>query len=110
LLGGKGLLPNNQTINREQYKTVLGHHLRLFMRICRSKWFLQDGAPCHKSKVVISKLKELEEEFTVIDWPWNSPNPNPIKNCWAYMKAKLKESHGVPSLPRMIKAIKVMWV
>jgi transposase len=108
--GGLYFLPKNLTMNGERYRTVLENHLLPFMRIHRSKWFLQDGAPCHKSKVVMSKLKEMEKEFKVLDWPGNSPDLNPIENCWAYMKAQLKKAKGVTSLPRMIEAIKMMWV
>jgi hypothetical protein len=28
-----------------------------------------------------------------MDWPGNSPDLNPIKNCWSFMKAKLKEDY-----------------
>jgi hypothetical protein len=69
--GGIYFLPKNTTMNRERYKTVLENHFIPFMRSHRSSWFLQDGAPCHKSKVVMGKLKEMEQEFKVLDWPGN---------------------------------------
>ncbi len=28
-----------------------------------------------------------------MDWPGNSPDLNPIKNCWSFIKAKLKEDY-----------------
>ncbi len=87
-------MPKKQTMNSERYLTVLENHLLPFMRILRSKWFLQDGAPYHKSKVVMSKLKEMEKEFKVLDWSGNSPDLNPIENCWSYMKAQLKKAWG----------------
>ena len=31
--------------------------------------------------------------ITLIDWPGNSPDLNPIKNCWAWMKTQLKDTH-----------------
>jgi hypothetical protein len=92
--GGLYFLSKNQTMNSERYLTVLENHLLPFMRILCSKLFLQDGAPYHKSKVVMSKLKEMEKEFKVLDWPGNSPNLNPIENCWSYMKAQLKKAWG----------------
>jgi hypothetical protein len=108
--GGLYFLPKNQTMNRQRYLTVLENHLLPFMRIHSRKWFLQDGTPCHKSEVVMSNLKEMEEEFKVLDWLGNSPDLHPVENCWAYMKAQLKKFQGVTSLPRMIEAIKMMWV
>ena len=71
--------------------------------------FLQDGAPCHKSKATMALLKEKEEEFSVIDWPGNSPDLNPIENVWGIMKARLKSDHTITSLPKLISAIKMMW-
>jgi transposase len=98
-------------MNGERYKTVLEHHLLPFMRIHGAKFFLQDGAPCHTSKLVMKRLKEMEDEFKVLDWPGNSPDLNPIENCWSFMKHKLKaEKFKTTSLPKLINAIKLMWV
>ena len=106
--GGLYFLPTNQTMNGQRYKEVLDSHLLPFMRIHNCRFFLQDGAPCHKSKVVMESLKK--EKFTIIDWPGNSPDLNPIENCWSYMKAKLKDDASVTSIPKLIAAIKKMWV
>ncbi len=38
----------------------------------------------------MSRLKKIEAEFSVLDWPGNFPGFNPIENCWFYMKQKLK--------------------
>ena len=34
-------------------------------------------------------LKNFQSEFKVIDWPGNSPDLNPIENCWGILKAEL---------------------
>jgi transposase len=72
----------------------------------RSTHFLQDGAPCHASKHVKNFLEDKPVE--VIDWPGNSPDLNPIENCWNYMKEKLK-SKDTGSLPKLINEIKLLW-
>jgi transposase len=109
--GGLYFLPKNCTMNGPRYKTVLEDHLLPFMRIHGAQFFLQDGAPCHTSKVVMNRLKEMKAEFSVLDWPGNSPDLNPIENCWSYMKLKLKAARfDTTSLPKLIHAIKKMWV
>jgi hypothetical protein len=80
------------------------------MKIHKSTWFLQDGALCHTSKLVMGRLKKMKKEFQVMDWPNNSPDLNPIENCWSHMKYKLKSDRAVTSLPKMIQALKMMWI
>ncbi len=64
--GGLYFLPENCTMNGEKYKKVLEDHLLPVMRIHRTTFFLQDSAPCHKSKLVMAFLKQ-SEEFSIID-------------------------------------------
>ena len=104
--GGLYFLPTGQMMNGETYKTVLEDHLLPFMTTFRATHFLQDGAPCHKTKVITSLLKDCP--FEVIDWPGNSPDLNPIENCWNLMKDKLKEKNTI-SLPLLIEEIKKLW-
>jgi len=89
--GGKGglyFLPKGQMMNGDHYKMVLEEHLLPAMERLQATHFLQDGAPCHKSK----KVKDLlaQADFEVMDWPGNSPDLNPIENCWNHMKDMLK--------------------
>ncbi len=54
-------------------------------------------------------LNEKEDKFTVMDWPWNSPNLNPIENLWAHMKLRLK-SRKLKNLQELKTAITSLWV
>lgn len=107
--GGLFFLPKNQMMNGEVYKQVLQDHLFPFMQIHGSKFFLQDGAPCHTSKKVMAFLREKEESFSIMDWPGNSPDLNPIENVWSYMKLKLKSMH-LKNMGELKQAITSMWV
>jgi hypothetical protein len=70
--------------------------------------FLQDGVPCHTSKVSMALLRE--QPFTVMDWPRNSLDLNPIEHVWSIMRARLKRDHTITSLPKPERVIKTVWV
>ena len=106
--GSLYFLPQKTTMNGDRYMGVLQDKLFPFMKFHGCSHFLQDGAPCHKSKKVMALLNQ--QEFQVMDWPGNSPDLNPIENVWAEMKRKLKKDHMITSLPLLIRAIKMMWV
>ena len=50
--------------------------------------FMQDNAPCHKSKKVTNFLQQ--QKIRVLDWHGNSPNLNPIDKK---LLAKNEEHH-----------------
>ena len=60
---------------------------------------MQDNAPCHKAMVVMNFLKA--ENVTVMDWPPQSPNLNPIENVW--------KSLGERSKARNSKTTEQLW-
>jgi transposase len=106
--GCRGLffLSKNTTMNSETYQKMLEDHLIPCMSIHRAMHFLHDGAPCHASK----RIKEYlaDKPFNIIDWPRNSPDLNPIENCWNYMKKKLK-SKDTGSIEKLTREIKILW-
>jgi len=54
------------TINEAKYTNVLKEKLQFLMPVHRCNIFLQDGAPCHQTKVVENFLGE--KNMRLLDW------------------------------------------
>jgi len=68
--------------------------------------FQQDNAPCHKSQYTMEFFKE--SKVTLLDWPPQSPDLNPIEHVWSYMKLKLTEKE-VKNKKQLITEIFNIW-
>ena len=73
---GLYIFPPNTTMNGPKYVELLKEMLKLHMHVHGCTIFMQDGAPYHRLKVAIEFLKN--NTFSVLEWPGNSPDLNPI--------------------------------
>ncbi len=81
------------TVNAAIYQDILEH----FMLPSADKLygdadfiFQQDLAPAHTAKGTKSWFND--HGVTVLDWPANSPDLNPIKNLWSIVKRKMRDT------------------
>ena len=80
-----------QMMNADVYCNILNTSFRNSLKIWgfskNNITFQQDNDPKHTSK----KAKKWfnNEGITVIDWPAQSPDLNPIKNIWHHLKLRL---------------------
>ncbi len=81
------------TVNAAIYQEILEH----FMLPSADKIygdadfiFQQDLAPAHTAKGTKSWFSD--HGVTVLDWPANSPDLNPIENLWGIVKRKMRET------------------
>ncbi len=69
--------------------------------------FQQDLAPAHTAKGTKSWFND-HGVVTVLDWPANSPDLNPIENLWGIVKRKMRDTR--PNNADDLKAaIKATW-
>ncbi len=97
------------TVNAAIYQEILEH----FMLLSADKLygdadfiFQQDLAPAHTAKGTKSWFND--HGVTVLDWPENSPDLNPIENLWGIVKRKMRDTR--PNNADDLKAsIKATW-
>ena len=69
--------------------------------------FMQDSAPCHTARIVKRYLEE--QHVTVLDWPGNSPDLNPIENLWAIIKRRLA-TQTITTKQQLIAKVIDVWL
>ncbi len=52
-------------------------------------YFQQDNAPCHKAQIISDWFVEHDNEFTLLKWPPQSPDLNPIKHLWDVVEREI---------------------
>ncbi len=80
-------------VNAAIYQEILEHFmLHSADKLYRDADFIfqQDLAPAHTAKGTKSWFND--HGVTVLDWPANSPDLNPIENLWSTVKRKMSET------------------
>ena len=88
------ILPRNTRMDSALYREVLSKHLGYSMRKTGTKIFQQDGAPCHKSRLMMAWFKK--QGITLLDWLGQSLDMNPSENLWTAFKRILYKRFKPP--------------
>ena len=73
--GALDFLDKGEMMNGLRYWRILEEKLEIFMHQHQTSHFLQDGAPCHRSKIVSEWFRE-RPNITLIDWQLLRPQPH----------------------------------
>ncbi|CAK9834280.1 Transposable element Tcb2 transposase [Anthophora retusa] len=98
----------NGIMDRFQYKDILKNTMLPFARNNMSDDFIfqNDNDPKHTARVV--KQFFQEENITVLPWPSQSPDINPIENLWSIIK-KTVQGYKPKHLNELYSTIETAW-
>uniref|UniRef100_A0A671YBG6 Tc1-like transposase DDE domain-containing protein n=1 Tax=Sparus aurata TaxID=8175 RepID=A0A671YBG6_SPAAU len=75
-----------------------------------SGFFQRDSTPRHTAKIVQEWFEEHNDEFTVLTWPPNSSDLNPIEHLWDVLNKQVQSMEAPPcNLQDLKDLLLILW-
>ncbi|KAK0141886.1 Transposable element Tcb2 transposase [Merluccius polli] len=106
-------VPIEHRVKATDYLSIVADHVHPFMTTVYPSsdgYFQQDNAPCHKARIISDWFLEHDNEFTVLKWPPQSPDLNPIEHLWDVVEREIRIMDvQLTNLQQLRDAIMSIW-
>ncbi len=99
-------------LNATVYLSIVTDHVHPFMTTVYHllMYFQQDNASCHKDQIISDWFLEHDNEFTLLKWPPQSPDLNPIEHLWDVVEREIHIMDvQTTNLQQLCDAIMTIW-
>ncbi len=106
------LVPIDHRLNATAYLSIVADHVHPFMTTVYPSYngYFQQDAPCHKAQIISDWFLEHDNEFTLLKWPPESPDLNPIEHLWDVVEQEIRIMDVQPTnLHQLCFAIRSIW-
>ncbi len=107
------LVPIEHRLNATAYLRIVAERVHPFMATVYPSsdgYFQQDNTLCHKAQIISNWFLERDSEFTVLQWPPQSPDLNAIEHFWDVVKLEIRIMNVQPTnLQQLRDAVMSIW-
>ena len=82
------------------YLNIIANQVHPFMAAVHpsaNEFLQQDNVPCNKVRIVQEWLHKHNNEFSLLQWPAQSPDLNPIEHLWDEMERAIRNRDPLPA-------------